>query len=911
MQTTRHHIRFLLSAFLLFMIPACSALAETLPPLDGSAPPQTWEELWADFDPRSEPLDVEILKEWEDDGVVLRVLRYRVGIFKGRAAMMAAVYGFPKGQSGLPGLVQIHGGGQYADHRACLVNAKRGYATISIAWAGRLSAPDYQVSPSKTKLFWAGKTDDPDYKVTTDWGALDGYHAPSRSGRDAFASLPADEWTLDPVVSPRNSSWFLGALAARRALTFLERQPEVDGRRLGVYGHSMGGKYTVLTTAADKRVQAAAPSCGGVSERDNASPLHRDTVGDAPSLRRITCPILFLSPSNDFHGRIDDLPQALREIRSKDWRITASPHHNHQDTAEYEAATLLWFDQHLQGRFQFPESPRLQLSLASASGSPAASVRIDPARPVLSVDIYYTQQGQIDGRKDDTNNTKNRFWRCAPAVRQGGKWIADLPLVSTDLPLWAYANVTYALDSPLTSAGYYYAVRESGRFVLSSPLQTALPADLQAAGTRAALQPDTRIEDFSGDWQKQWFNYRDGWARSTHKVYDPQWKAPLGSRLALQVASEQPNKLVVKIDGHAAEVPLAGGSAWEAVQLSAGDFRNAAGEPLENFQGIRELRLSPRETLRTKDGQALRLGGPWKGTDPVFNDLHWVPAPSGSAAAPSPGKDPGQPDAFWTYKEVDGKELRLSVFLPEGHAQSAGRFPAFVVYHGGSWAVGHPDWHYPDCAYWSRRGMVAVSVEYRLKKRDGVQVPLECVKDAKSAIRFLRKNAARLKIDPQRIVAAGGSAGGQLAAATATLASPPTNDDCFDPKIDCRPNAVILYNPYFKCEPALSPPNFLGPGLPPFITFLGEEDPAISVQELLDFHQALKAQGVSSEYYVGKGGKHGFCNGRNARNPFFYWSLELEDRFLVKHGILTGEPLVERPEGVQTLLPGAGFDSYL
>jgi len=97
--------------------------------------------MWAGFDPRAEPLDVEVLKEWEEDGVVLRVLRYRIGVFKGRKGMMAAVYGCPKGGSNLPGLVQIHGGGQYADYKAPLTNAKRGYATISIAWAGASALP--------------------------------------------------------------------------------------------------------------------------------------------------------------------------------------------------------------------------------------------------------------------------------------------------------------------------------------------------------------------------------------------------------------------------------------------------------------------------------------------------------------------------------------------------------------------------------------------------------------------------------------------------------------------------------------------------------------------------------------------------------------------------------------------------
>ena len=140
-----------------------TAMAEPTPspsygdPLSANVP-HTMQELWAGLDMRAEPLDVEILKEWEEDGIVLKVLRYRVGIFKGQKAMMGAVYGYPKGGSKLPALVQIHGGGQYADYKAALTNAKRGYATISIAWAGRISAPNYKVDPDVVKLFWEGKT---------------------------------------------------------------------------------------------------------------------------------------------------------------------------------------------------------------------------------------------------------------------------------------------------------------------------------------------------------------------------------------------------------------------------------------------------------------------------------------------------------------------------------------------------------------------------------------------------------------------------------------------------------------------------------------------------------------------------------------------------------------------------------
>ena len=266
-----------------------------------------------------------------------------------------------------------------------------------------------------------------------------------------------------------------------------------------------------------------------------------------------------------------------------------------------------------------------------------------------------------------------------------------------------------------------------------------------------------------------------------------------------------------------------------------------------------------------------------------------------------------KPDAMWTYKTVKGKELKMSVFLPKNY-KTGKKFPTIVIFHGGSWTTGEASWHYPDCAYWTKRGMIAVSVDYRLKKRDNIKVPLECIKDCKSSIRFLVKNAKKLKVDTEKIVVAGGSAGGQLAAAMAMIDSPHTNDDSYDTVIPVKPAAVILYNPWFKCQKDLSPPNFIRKGLPPFIIFLGDKD-IIPVNEILKFHKDLKKVGNKTEFYLGKNGKHGFCNGRNARNRFFYWSLELGDKFMVKHGILNGKSKVKRPSGV-TALKENEFKSY-
>ena len=602
---------------------------ESLRPLKDGKAPQTFEELWAGYDPRKEPLETEVLKEWEEDDVVLRIVRLRIGIFKGQKAMLAGVYGFPKNGTKLPGLLQIHGGGQYADYKAPLTNAKRGYATLSIAWAGRISAPGYAVNPDVVALFWDNKTNDPKYKVTTDWGALDGYHAPCRNAKNHFANVVPQPWTLDAVESPRNNPWFLCTLAARRALTFLEQQPEVDPVKLGVYGHSMGGKLTVLTAGSDARIKAAAPSCGGISDRPGDHALYAATLADNVYLKRITCPIVFLSPANDFHGHINDLEKALAEIKSPTWRVTCSPHHNHQDTEPYQVAGPLWFDQHLKNTFTYPTTPQSTLTLKTATGVPGFSVKPDVSRTLLSVDIFYTQHGQMDGEKNDHENTMSRFWHHAPVKQHNDTWVAELPLLDTERPLWVYANVLYPLDKPVSGAGYYYGVYTATTFNLSSVMSIASPSDMKSATVKATDRPSLLLEPFTGDWEKEWYTYKldDHWARWTHKLYDPKWKAPAQAKLLLDVRCEQPNTLVVGIDDRTAAVSLTGSNVWQTVEFSPAAFKNADEEGRTDWSVIRELRLLDEETLKEgkkqKGNTRKKVGAPWRGTKPEFRNLRW------------------------------------------------------------------------------------------------------------------------------------------------------------------------------------------------------------------------------------------------------------------------------------------------
>jgi acetyl esterase len=245
------------------------------------------------------------------------------------------------------------------------------------------------------------------------------------------------------------------------------------------------------------------------------------------------------------------------------------------------------------------------------------------------------------------------------------------------------------------------------------------------------------------------------------------------------------------------------------------------------------------------------------------------------------------------YKEIDGHELYLHFFFPDGHDSQKDRKPAMVFFFGGGWVGGTPKQFYPQCESLADRGMVAISAEYRVRSRHQT-TPFECVKDGKSALCWVRKHAAKLGIDPDRIGAGGGSAGGHVAAAVAT--APGLNEEKEDLSVSCLPNALVLFNPVYDNGPEgfgyakvkdrykeISPIHNLREGMPPTIVFLGAEDKLIPVSTGEKFRDEMRKLGNRSELFVYPGQLHGFFN-PGKPGDYFSKTMEETDKFLVSLG---------------------------
>ena len=127
--------------------------------------------------------------------------------------------------------------------------------------------------------------------------------------------------------------------------------------------------------------------------------------------------------------------------------------------------------------------------------------------------------------------------------------------------------------------------------------------------------------------------------------------------------------------------------------------------------------------------------------------------------------------------------------------------PAVVFFFGGGWNGGSPSQFAPHCEYLASRGMVAMTADYRVKSRQGT-TPFDCVEDGKSAIRYVRQHAKELGVDPKKIAAGGGSAGGHVAAATGTVRGMDEKNE--DSGISSKPDALILFNPVYDNGPKAS-----------------------------------------------------------------------------------------------------------
>ncbi len=259
-----------------------------------------------------------------------------------------------------------------------------------------------------------------------------------------------------------------------------------------------------------------------------------------------------------------------------------------------------------------------------------------------------------------------------------------------------------------------------------------------------------------------------------------------------------------------------------------------------------------------------------------------------------------EPTRTVIYKTIGDVKLTMDLFEPEGHTPQNNR-PAIVFFFGGGWAKGSPSQFHAQAKYLASRGMFAGCADYRVSSRHNTRGD-KCVTDAKSAVRWLRKNADQLGIDPKRIAAGGGSAGGHIAACTALING--YDEQGESEEISSRPDALVLFNPAVVLASVggevpfpekvktmldarlgtegknLSPYHHVKKGLPPTIIFHGKNDFVVPYLTVEMFSTAMRKAGNHCELNGFDGQGHGFFNYGRGDGSAYNKTVATMDTFL-------------------------------
>lgn len=248
----------------------------------------------------------------------------------------------------------------------------------------------------------------------------------------------------------------------------------------------------------------------------------------------------------------------------------------------------------------------------------------------------------------------------------------------------------------------------------------------------------------------------------------------------------------------------------------------------------------------------------------------------------------------YVYKTAGQHDLEAYVFRAvEGtHAPAGGR-SVIGFFFSSNWDAGLVSQFAPHALYFANRGAVAVLFDYRISSRHQGR-PEDAMRDIRSAIRWLRMNAEELGVSPERVIAAGGSAGAHGAVSAALV--PGFDDEGDDLSISARPDALVLYSPILTIDGAgrfadkatakrAMPMRWPARKAPPTLILHGTADRVVPFSASRKFCRKMRWRGNVCQVRPFEGEGHGFFN-FNVDARMYEVTTAEADAFLVSQGML-------------------------
>lgn len=568
----------------------------------------TPEQVWKDYDPSLEPLEVEVLKQWTKDGNIFKEMYFTGKTIGEEKVRIYGVYSAPMGGKQLPGILHVHGGGQTVNKDILHYWNERGYAALSFNWGGR-------------------RTDGQAY---TDWG----------SALAHANHLDAGERMMATVPNVRASSWYEWAVAARRALTLLSEQAEVDPGKLGAFGVSMGGTLLWTLAATDKRIRASCAIyglgwhtykeefCLATGDKpeysEEAARIWREGMEPEAYAPHIHSPLLYINATNDFYGIMDrsfNILSALPEQTPR--RAAFTPGFSHYIHWEQGDNIHRWMNTWLKGEAQWPQTPEVFIRI-DEQGRSELAISPDSAQTVTRVEAYYAFGNP---------HAATRHWRPLGTFTGGDSRSVLLDVKDYRGTVYVYANVYYesgiCLSSNLATemlgdvenADFAVPDRERrtnviydgrdglGGWVTNSP--NADPFPHRYSPIKAVASEDG-VRGFRPDEQLSPITYSLG---------DPEYKGREGEALSFQIFSRNAANFKIIVHrryymshsrNYICPASLEEPGGWQTFTLIPESFKHEeSGEALSGWEDVNYLEL-----CKPEEG--------WPDENILFTNFKWI-----------------------------------------------------------------------------------------------------------------------------------------------------------------------------------------------------------------------------------------------------------------------------------------------
>lgn len=257
------------------------------------------------------------------------------------------------------------------------------------------------------------------------------------------------------------------------------------------------------------------------------------------------------------------------------------------------------------------------------------------------------------------------------------------------------------------------------------------------------------------------------------------------------------------------------------------------------------------------------------------------------------GDSAPEPDEVVIYKKSPQGDLAFHLFYPGGEKPDKPA-PAMLYFFGGGWVGGHPRQFYPQAEHFNKYGIVGVCAEYRIKGKHKTD-PFACVEDGVSALREIQVHGAKYGIDSSKIVVAGGSAGGHVAACSVLVKY--SGAGAAKPDYLAMPVGLVLFNPV--CDTSslgfgngrlgdrwmeISPLHLVHDKVPPVLILHGTQDTTVPFSNAINFQKAMRKLGRECKVAAYPGQKHAFFN---SGRPSYEATILETEAFLEELGFLS------------------------